>query len=251
MIPPTWTNNDISLWHDDCFNIFPQIQDKSVDLILCDLPYGTTACSWDSILPLDQLWNHYKRIIKDNGAIVLTASQPFTWKLCASNPEWFKYEIIWEKPNGTNPLLIKKQPFKVHENILVFYNKQPTYNPQMTYGHDTYGGFEDANKEIGEVYGGDLISKHRENIDGSRYPRSVQRFPQDRGGHPTKKPVFLMEWLILTYSNEGEMVLDNCMGEGSTGIACINFKRKFMGIEKEKKYFDRAKEDMEKMGWMG
>jgi site-specific DNA-methyltransferase (adenine-specific) len=236
-----YTTEKVSLWLNDCFKVFPEIRDKSVDMILADLPYGTTACAWDSILPLDKLWKEYKRIIKDNGAIVLTASQPFTWKLCASNPEWFRYEIIWEKPNGTNPMLIKKQPFKVHESILVFYEKQPTYNPQMTYGHSTYSGFSDDNKKIGEVYGDNLISKHKENKDGSRYPRSVQKFSQDRKkGHPTKKPVELMEWLIKTYTNEGELVLDNTMGEGSTGIAALKNKRRFYGIELEKKYYDNA-----------
>lgn len=244
---PTWIKKDASLWLNDCFNIFPQIENNSIDMILCDLPYGTTACKWDSVLPLNDLWLAYKRIIKLHGVIVLTASQPFTWQLCASNPDWFKYEIIWEKPNGTNPMLTKKQPFKTHENILIFYNKQPTYNPQMTYGHKNYNGFNDKNKFIGEVYNGDsnkLISKHRENKDGSRYPRSVQKFAQDRSGHPTKKPVDLMRWLIRTYTNEGNLVLDNTMGEGSTGIACIKEKRKFIGIELNKEYFDKAQFDI-------
>lgn len=239
-----------SLIHADCMETMSFIKGHSIDMILCDLPYGTTSCTWDSILPLDKLWAEYKRIIKENGAIVLTSSQPFTWKLCASNPEWFRYEIIWEKPNGTNPLLIKKQPFKVHENILVFYDKQPTYNPQMTYGHDVYGGFEDQDKFIGEVYDGKdkkLISKHRDNVDGSRYPRSVQRFWQDRSGHPTKKPVELMAWLIRTYTNVGEIVLDNTMGEGTTGVACVDEKRKFIGIEKEEVYFDEAVRSINQM----
>lgn len=234
-----------TLYNDDCFNIFNIIKNKSIDLILADLPYGTTACSWDSILPLDKLWEEYIRIIKDNGVIVLTASQPFTWKLCASNPKWFKYEIIWEKPNGTNPLLVKKQPFKVHENILVFYKNKPTYNPQMVYGNSNYSGFTDKNKSIGEVYSGSegskkLISKHKNNLDGSRYPRSIQKFSQDRTGHPTKKPVELMSWLIKTYTNINEIVLDNTMGEGTTGVSCIKTKRDFIGIELNKKYFDVA-----------
>lgn len=239
-INPTWAKNDIFLWMDDCFNIFPQIEDCSIDMILADLPYGTTACAWDNMLPLDKLWNEYKRIIKTNGAIVLTAIQPFAWMLCASNPKWFKYEIIWEKPNGTNPMLVKKQPFRVHENILVFYQKQPTYNPQMTYGHSNYGGFFDDTKFIGEAYNGSnkkLVSKHKKNTDGSRYPRSVQRFSQDRSGHPTKKPVELMAWLIRTYTNIGDKVLDNTMGEGTTGVACVKENRKFFGIELNEKYF--------------
>jgi site-specific DNA-methyltransferase (adenine-specific) len=244
---PTWKRDNISLWLDNCFNVFPEIESHSVDLILTDLPYGTTACSWDSVLPLDKLWPEYERIIKKNGAIVLTAAQPFAWKLCASNPDWFRYEVIWEKPNGTNPMLVKKQPFRVHENILVFYQNQPTYNPQMTYGHSNYGGFFDSEKFIGEAYngsGGKLISKHKENKDGSRYPRSVQKFSQDRSGHPTKKPVELMSWLVKTYTNRGDMVLDNTMGEGTTGVACVKEKRRFVGIELQKSYFDKAVEDI-------
>jgi DNA modification methylase len=234
--------SQFEVWNDDCFNVFPLIYSNSIDMILADLPYGTTACKWDSVLPLDLLWKEYTRILKPNGVVVLTASQPFTWKLCASNPDWFKYEIIWEKPNGTNPLLVKKQPFKVHENILVFYKKQPTYNPQMTYGHTTYSGFSDENRTLGEVFSGGnndtkLTSKHKENIDGSRYPRSIQKFAQERGKHPTKKPVELMRWLIRTYTNPGDVVLDNTMGEGTTGVAALLEKRKFLGIELEGKYY--------------
>lgn len=246
----TWSKDDINLWFDDCFNVMPEIKDHSIDLILADLPYGTTACKWDSVLPLDKLWEEYKRIIKPNGAIVLTSAQPFTWKLCSSNPTWFKYEIIWEKPNGTNPMLVKKQPFRSHENILVFYKKQPTYNPQMTYGHSNYSGFTDINKTLGEVYSGSknkLISRHRNNKDGSRYPRSVQKFSQDRSGHPTKKPVELMSWLIKSYSNPGDLVLDNTMGEGTTGVACVKEDRKFIGIEMNKNYFDVAVKSIEKL----
>lgn len=236
------------LYNDDCFNIFPKISDRSVDLILADLPYEAINQAWDIALPMDLLWTEYKRVIKENGAIVLTATQPFAWKLCASNPDWFKYELIWEKPNGTNPMLVKKQPFRVHENILVFYKKQPTYNPQMTYGHSTYSGFEDETKFIGKAYDGDsktLISKHRQNTDGSRYPRSVQKFAQDRSGHPTKKPVDLMRWLIRTYTNENEVVLDNTMGEGTTGVAAALEKRQFIGIERDKTYFERAVKDID------
>lgn len=246
---PKWKKNGISLYLEDCFNVFKFIKDHSIDLILNDPPYGVTACKWDNILPLDQLWKEYIRIIKPNGAILLTSSQPFTWKLCASNPDWFKYEIIWEKPNGTNPLLVKKQPFRVHENILVFYNKQPTYNPQMIYGNSCYNGYSNNNKFIGEVYNGSfdnkkLISRHKENTDGSRYPRSVQKFSQDRTGHPTKKPVDLMSWLIRTYSNEGEIVLDNTMGEGTTGVSCVLEKRNFIGIEIQEDYFKKSVENI-------
>jgi len=242
------TSNDAVLYHGDSFEAMALLEDESVDMILADLPYGTTACAWDSILPLDKLWAEYKRIIKPNGAIVLTAAQPFTWKLCASNPEMFKYELIWEKPNGTNPMLVKKQLFCAHENILVFYKKQPTYNPQKTYGHSTYSGFHDANKSIGEVYGGKSkknapISKHKKNTDGSRYPKSVQKFSQDRSGHPTKKPVDMFRWLIRSYSNEGDVVLDNTMGEGTTAVAALMENRKVIGIEMNQEYVARALRD--------
>lgn len=245
IINPQWKKDNIALYCEDCFKIFPFVQNGSIDMILADLPYGTTACKWDSVLPLSELWKEYNRIIKPNGAIVLTATHPFTWKLCASNPKMFRYELIWEKSNGTNPLLVKKQPFRVHENILVFYKKQPTYNPQMTYGHSTYRGFKDESKFIGEVYNGKedskhLISKHKNNTDGSRYPRSVQKFSQDRSGHPTKKPTDLMAWLIRTYTNENETVMDNTMGEGTTGVACVRENRKFIGIEINPEYFNTA-----------
>ena len=253
LIEPTWSKQneyyDLRLWHADCFDILPNIPDHSVDLIFADLPYGVTACHWDSVLPLDKLWEHYRRIVKKNGVVILSGTQPFTWKLCASNPDWFRYEIIWEKANGTNPLLAKKQPLRVHENVLVFYPKQPTYNPQMSYGHVQYSGFSDDTKYVGEVYGGEknrLISMHQDN-DGSRYPRSIQRFPHDSEGtkgHPTKKPTALMLWLVKTYTNENDMVLDNTMGGGTTGVACAKSKRKFIGIELEKKYFDMAVENI-------
>ena len=244
--------NKLQLFNKDCFEILPTLKDSSIDLILADLPYGQTACDWDSVLPLDELWKQYTRILKENGVVILTATQPFTWKLCASNPEWFRYEVIWEKPNGTNPLLVKVQPFRVHENILVFYKKQPTYNPQMLSGKP-YNGFSNDQKTIGEVFSGSgddnrgLISRHRENPEGTRYPRSVIRCKQDRSGHPTKKPVELMSWIIKTYSNPGELVLDNTMGEGTTGVACMIEGRHFIGIELDKKYYDIAVKSIKEM----
>lgn len=233
-------DEEYQLYHEDCFGIMPKLPAASVDLVLADLPYGTTACKWDSTLPLPDLWREYERLLKPGGLVVLTAAQPFTWRLCASNPEDFRYELIWEKPNGTNPMLVKKQPFRNHENILVFYKKQPTYNPQMITGEKPYGGFESTDKKLGEAYGENNVSRHRDNPEGTRYPKSVQRFAQERGGHPTQKPVALMEWLIRTYSNPGDLVLDNCMGSGTTGVACRRTGRKFIGIEKERKYFDMA-----------
>ena len=231
------------LYNDDCFNIFPHIENKSIDLILADLPYGTTACKWDTILPLDKLWEDYSRIIKKDGKIVLTAAQPFTSLLVSSNFKDFKYELIWEKPQGTNPLNAKVMPLKSHENILIFSKNKGTYNPQMETGAP-YAGFSSEDKKIGEVYGS-AKSKHNENF-GTRYPKSILRFSQDRGGlHPTQKPVPLFEYLIKTFSNEGELILDNTMGSGTTGVACANSGRRFVGIEMDKIYFNTAKQRIE------
>jgi len=228
-----------ALFQGDCLDIMPLIPDKSVQLILADLPYGTTACKWDSILDLNLLWKQYKRIIKDNGAIVLTASQPFTTKLISSNYEMFRYEWIWEKTLFSNFALVKKQPAKLHENILVFYKKQPIYNPQMQEGKPytdkprkrTMGIIDDA---IG-------IKKAIEN-KGERYPSSVQKYSNGNNGtkHPTQKPLELMKYLIKTYSNENDMVLDNTMGSGTTCLAAKELNRKFIGIEKEANYYEIA-----------
>ena len=229
----------IDLRKGDCLEIMKDIPDKSIDAIICDLPYGTTACKWDTVIPFEPLWEQYKRIIKDNGAIVLTASQPFTTKLISSNYEMFRYEWIWEKTLFSNFALVKKQPAKLHENILVFYKKQPIYNPQMQEGKPytdkprkrTMGIIDDA---IG-------MKKAIEN-KGERYPSSVQKYSNGNNGtqHPTQKPLELMEYLIKTYTNEGDMVLDNTMGSGTTGVACKKTGRHFIGIEKDEKYFEIA-----------
>ena len=231
---------DIKLYKGDCLEIMKQIPNGSIDMILCDLPYGTTACKWDTIIPFDKLWEQYERIIKPNGAIVLTASQPFTSALIMSNTNMFRYEWIWEKTLFSNFALVKKQPAKLHENILVFYKKQPTYNPQMQEGKPysdkprkrTMGVMNDA---IG-------MKKAIEN-KGERYPSSVQKFSNGNNGtqHPTQKPIELFEYLIKTYTNENETVLDNTMGSGTTGVACVNTNRNFIGIEKDEKYFEIAK----------
>jgi site-specific DNA-methyltransferase (adenine-specific) len=234
---------NIQLYNDDCFNVFPSIEDGSVDMVLCDLPYGTTACSWDFVLPMDELWKQYNRICKENAAMVFTASQPFTSNLIYSNIKNFRYEWIWQKPQGTNPLTANIMPLKNHENILVFYRKTPTYNPQMEIGKP-YSSFSDENKKLGEVFG-DRKSQHRDNPDGTRFPKSVLNFKQEREGlHPTQKPVALMQYLIKTYSNEGDCILDNTMGSGTTGVAAMITNRKFIGVEKEEKYFLIAKERM-------
>ena len=230
----------------DCLEEMKNISDGSVDLLLTDLPYSITACKWDSMIPMDLLWEHYYRVCKENAAMVFTASQPFTTTLISSNLKHFRYGLVWEKPQGTNPFQAKIAPMKCHEDILVFYRKKPTYNPQMTQGAP-YGGFSSDTAKIGEVYG-NAKSKHRDNPEGTRYPRSVLRFAQERLGlHPTGKPVPLMEYLILTYSNPGETVLDNCMGSGTTGVACHNTDRNFIGIEKDPTYYETAKNRIEQL----
>jgi site-specific DNA-methyltransferase (adenine-specific) len=212
-------------------------------MILCDLPYGTTAASWDSIIPIEPLWEQYHRICKESAAMVFTASQPFTTLLIHSNLKNFKYEWIWEKPQGTNPLNAKIMPLKSHENILVFYRKKPTYNPQM-WVSTPYSGFKSDSKNIGEIYG-KVKSVHRDNPEGLRYPKTVLRFSQDKGLHPTQKPLELMRYLIRTYTNEGDVVLDNAMGSGTTGAACILENRHFIGIENNEKYYEIAKNRLE------
>lgn len=241
----------INLHLGDCLDILPTLADHSVDMVLVDLPYGTTICKWDSIIPLDKLWEQYHRICKEDGAMVFTASQPFTTILVASNIKNFRYEWIWEKPQGVNPLQAKVMPLKSHENILVFYRKKPTYNPQMWHSVP-YGGFSSNTSKIGEVYK-QAQSRHRDNPDGSRYPKTVLRFKQEtgcgaKGWHPTQKPVDLMEYLIRTYTNEGDTVLDNTMGSGTTGVACVNTGRNFIGIESDEEYFNIAKERTRTMG---
>ena len=222
----------------DCLEVLPTIEDNSVDMLLADLPYGTTACKWDSVIPLDKLWEQYDRICKKNAAMVFTAMQPFTTILAASNIDNLRYEWIWEKPQGTNPMNVKIMPLKSHENILVFYREKPTYNPQMWYS-TPYSGFSSDTAKIGEVYG-NAESKHRDNPEGSRYPKTVIKHKQEKGYHPTQKPVGLMKYLIKTYTNEWDVVLDNTMGSGTTGVACVHTNREFIGIEKEEEYFKIA-----------
>jgi site-specific DNA-methyltransferase (adenine-specific) len=228
------------IYNMDCLEGMKYIDDKSIDMILCDLPYGTTACKWDTIIPLDVLWREYERITKDNGAIVLTASQPFTTMLINSNIKLFKYCWVWEKEQGVNFLMAKKQPLKVHEDICVFYKKQCTYNPQMTMGKPYISGKGDS----GEVTG--KVKKIQTKNTGTRYPKSIIRFNRERGLHPTQKPVALFEYLIKTYTNENELVLDNCIGSGTTAIACINTNRNFIGFELNKEYYKLAKNRINK-----
>ncbi len=228
------------LYQGDCLDVMKNIPDKSVHMILSDPPYGTTACKWDSIIPLEPMWEHLKRIIKPNGAIVMTASQPFTTVLIASNMKMFKYELIWQKTHPKGHLNAKKQPMRAHENICVFYSNPPTYNPQKTQGHNRKVAKTQYNKPAdgNSTYGAEVRNTSYDSTE--RYPLSVQVFSnadQLNKVHPTQKPLLLMEYLIKTYTNEGEIVLDVTMGSGTTGVACCNLSRKFLGIEKDKKYF--------------
>ena len=231
----------IKLMKGDCLERMKEIESGSVDMILTDPPYGTTACKWDSIIPLEPMWEQLKRIIKPNGAIVMAAANPFTSVLICSNLKMFKQSLVWEKTLFTNFAMVKKQHAKKHEDIVVFYSKQPTYNPQMEAGKP-YTDKPRA-RTMG-VTGDALPDKRAIDNKGTRYPSSVQKFSNGNNGnvHPTQKPVALMEYLIKTYTNEGETVLDFTMGSGSTGVAAKNLNRKFIGIELDDKYFEIAKE---------
>lgn len=235
-----------TIYNQDCLEGMKLIDDKSIDMILCDLPYGTTRNKWDSIIPLDKLWEQYERIIKDNGAIALTAQTPFDKILGYSNLKLLRYEWIWEKDRASGHLNSHKMPMKAHENILIFYKKLPMYNPQMTTGHKPSNKSGKRKKETTN-YG-----KFENLISGgqtTRYPRSVQKFnvvnSQHNPIHPTQKPVELFEYLIKTYTNEGEVVLDNCMGSGTTAIACLNTNRQYIGFELDTNYFNIANKRIE------
>jgi site-specific DNA-methyltransferase (adenine-specific) len=227
----------------DCLEEMQSIESGSVDMVLSDPPYGTTACKWDSIIPLEPMWKQLKRIIKPNGAIVMTASQPFTTKLISSNYKMFKHSLVWVKTLASNFAQAKKQHLKKHEDIVVFYRKQCTYNPQMEKGKPYVDKRKSGNRNASV---GSDINVKRTPIEnkGTRYPSSVQKFSNGNNGnvHPTQKPVPLMEYLIKTYTNEGETVLDFTMGSGTTGVACKNLNREFIGIEKDEKYFNIAKD---------
>ena len=237
--------NNIDLYKGDCLEVMDRLIEDCivVDAIIADIPYGTTACKWDSIIPFDLMWERLNKLIKPNGAIVLFAQAPFDKILGASNISKLKYEWIWEKTQATGHLNAKKMPMKAHENILVFYKKLPTYNPQKTQGHKPMNSgvrrsslknenYNEINK-IDLPFGGDT----------DRFPRSVVRFKSDKQKeylHPTQKPIALMEYLIKTYTNENQLVLDFTMGSGTTGVACKNLNRSFIGIEMDDKYFEIA-----------
>ena len=238
----------------DCLELMKNIPDGSIDMILCDLPYGTTACKWDSVIPFEPLWEQYKRIIKDNGAIVLFGSEPFSTELRHSNLKMYKYDWVWKKDGVTNFANAKKMPLRCIENISVFYKNAPTYNPQ---------GLVEVNKTMkngasvgGETLRGDIknsASKGKLRTEGHRYIQQFTNYPtqfiefkrDNQNIHPTQKPIALLEYLIKTYTNEGETVLDNCMGSGSTGVACIHTNRNFIGMELDENYFNVAKNRIE------
>lgn len=226
------------IYQRDCIEGMRMIPDKSVDMILCDLPYGTTRNKWDSVIPLEPLWDQYERVIKDNGAIVLTAQTPFDKVLGASNLKMLRYEWVWEKPQGTGHLNAKKMPLKNHENVLVFYKELPTYNPQMV-GEETRTVRRSGRASKTTNYGG-FIEIAESEYKG-RYPVSVQKFNRDRDTlHPTQKPVDLFRYLIRTYTNPGEIVLDNCIGSGTTAVAATLEGRDWIGFETEPKYVETA-----------
>lgn len=247
--------SNITLYHGDCLQEMNNIQDKSIDMILTDLPYGVLnrsnpSAKWDSIIPLDLLWNQYKRVIKDNGAIVLFGQGMFTAQVMMSNPRWWRYNLVWDKELTTGFLNAHRMPLRSHEDIMVFYNKLPTYNPQMTEGKplhargNAYKSKDNTNRTYGDFEPTEDVRKG----STEKFPKSVLHFPKPHPStvlHSAQKPVPLLEWLIKTYTNEGEIVLDSCMGVGSTGIACKNTNRDFTGIELDDKFFEIAKKSLE------
>lgn len=218
----------------DCLEVMKDIPDNSIDMILCDLPYGTTACKWDTIIPFEPMWEQYKRIIKDNGAIVLTASQPFTSALVMSNPKLFKCEWIWQKTRFSNQMLAKVQPLKIHESVLIFSKAKTNYIPQSLIRVDKQT--KQGLKVTDNIGGGERKTEYFQEF--GNYPKSIQVFKNETGLHPTQKPIALFEYLIKTYTNEGDTVLDNCAGSGTTGVACKNTNRNYILIEKEPEYID-------------
>lgn len=234
-------SSDINLFHGECEQLLPSVPDNSVDMVICDLPYGTTQCDWDSLIDLDFLWREYERVCKDNAAILLFAQTPFDKVIGVSKLNWLRYEWIWEKPLATGFFNAKKMPLKAHENILVFYKKLPKFYPQMTSGHVRR---QSSRNLVGsDVYGKAFNKTDYDSTD--RYPRSVQlvsKGDRKQSYHPTEKPVALYEYLIRSYTDEGETVLDNTMGSGTGAIACLNSNRRFIGMEKSPIHFETAEQ---------
>jgi site-specific DNA-methyltransferase (adenine-specific) len=235
----------------DCLEVMKDIADKSIDAIICDLPYGTTACKWDSIIPFEPLWKQYKRVIKDNGAIVLFGSEPFSSALRMSNIENYKYDWIWDKNKPTGMLNAKRQPLRRFENIMVFYKKQCTYNPQKIKNSKgvekrslyAYNRKNEGGETTGKIRQGGISSEYEAD---KLLPVNIQVFKKpNKPIHPTQKPLELLKYLVKTYTNENDLVLDNTMGSGTTGVACINTNRNFIGIELDETYFNIAKKRIE------
>ena len=234
---------NITLKQGDCLELMREIPDGSVDMILCDLPYGKTSCKWDAIIPFEALWEQYNRVIKDNGAIVLFSKQPFTTELIHSNLKDYKYSLVWKKDNHDNPMMAKKRILNITEDINIFYKKQCTYNPQ---------GLVRVDKITKQGRGLSLSQRNERKTEYlqeyTNYPKNILEFKRDLPNvHPTQKPVDLLEYLIKTYTNDGDVVLDNCMGSGSTGIACVNTGRKFIGMELDENYFNIATRRIEEV----
>ena len=243
-------NEQYKLLQGDCLELMQDIPNASIDMILCDLPYGTTQCKWDTIIPFELLWEQYNRIIKDDGAILLFGQEPFSSHLRLSNLQDYKYDIYWEKERLTNIQQVKRRVGKTVETISVFYKKQCTYHPQMV----KYEGKPRSNKvkngTLGELTDNATKAVKEYKDTGLRYPTQVWKFKRDclkSNLHPTQKPVALLKELIKTFSNEGDTVLDNCMGSGSSGVACLNTGRRFIGIELDERYFEVAKKRLEEV----
>ena len=232
----------MKLLNGDCLELLNDVDDKSVDMILCDLPYGQTHNKWDSVIPLDKLWKQYKRVIKDNGCIALFGQGMFTADLMYSNKKWWKYNLIWDKVLSAGFLNANRMPLRVHEDIAIFYKKPPTYNPQKVLGKKNHTkGKVKQNKN--NNYGKHNFVDNSDELGNMKHPKSILTFTRPHSSvmkHPTEKPVEVCEWLIKSYTNEGDVVLDNCMGSGTTGVACGNTNRKFIGMELDKEYFEQA-----------
>lgn len=236
------SNERYQLFHGDCLEEMVKIPDDSVDLVLCDLPYGVTRNKWDKKIPLDKLWDHYHRVVRSGGVVALFAHGKFLAEVMVSNFEECRYNIVWVKSQGTDFLNCNKKPIYSHEVICIFYDKQPVYNPQMRTGFKSYRvDKRHSTSRLSSNIGNFNPCTISESKDGSRFPIDVITFPIERNRkHSTAKPVGLLEWFIKTYTNEGMTVLDNCMGSGATGVACVNTNRKFIGIEKNEDFYHKA-----------
>lgn len=236
------------IYNQDCLEGMKQIDDKSIDMILCDLPYGTTACKWDSIIPFDELWQQYNRIIKDNGVIALFGAEPFSSKLRLSNIDLYKYDWIWEKERPSNFASAKYQPLRYTENISIFYKKKCLYNPQMTVGNKNHSVGKGIRNKVNESNLPSSTKSYQNNPESNlKYPKNILKFTRGVSQvHPTQKPIDLCEYLINTYTNENDLILDNCIGSGTTAIAAMNTCRNYIGFEIDTDHFTKAKERIEK-----